>query len=1444
MKETQADIAYQFLTDMVNFIENEEKEVSTQADAIGQEKREFENRCRQQDARIGGQYNEAASMYQARLNEIYGELSYLAKEVDKQIRKASLSDKLLKFVKVERSQKTFYASRRIEVHSIEECNRAIEELRAEYQQLNGRYGTYSSAFSGGYSAYKNGGDNDDTRERLEAFHGTLVMLMNNLRMNSREIVDKEAGRQRVDAVKQSIEIKKGREEERKAIEERYDENSKALEQKIKSDVESVWKAHIEPYYQIVTQLPAEKIWINYSMNNILQTDQIENALKEKCPWLIQEKKLTVPINLTMDHDTPLWMFMSRNEEQRAAVEAVMETVMLSAMITIPAKSLRFVEMGLRQSSDHRGIRSNIYKYQTNLPDDIVCNNTATIKEQLKRLNQTGEHTGSETTVLMFHDFPNGLDDESMQLLEQLIKNGKERGIYTVLSCQSDYVEINEEDQTEEYRMKMERIVQQAECLVAENNYFLWRKIPCAIRTYNAEQKERVLQNALIFNLRKEQPDVLPDVVYKTMQGNLDATIELVNQRNYYSNTYANELQTENVFPEQMFIGGIDYPSGIFRAEQQYRGQLEHQGESLPIFDRPEYQNEKLRVPWCVSMRKSMNLYLKGTQAARQSMTAFTHHMIWSFLTYIPVGKLNICVFDSEQRGNSIFPFLSFRKQCPDVFGEKIYTSTEDMYEQLHRINEHINEFIQEKLGGRYKDFLEYNANTPKRSEPATLLIIYDFPGGMDQRILNELTSIISNGNTCGVYTIICHNTDLSYMGYEKLDAYLERVKGQYIPIDCRENSYALESCELDVEIPKKVSPEKMERFIQAYEENVKKLQKQGLEFADILPGELFAADTADRLEIPIGVGDGDQVEKLVMGEKQSHHALIAGATGSGKSTLLHTIIMSSMLKYSPDEMQLYLMDFKSGTEFKIYDTCRLPHIRLLALDAMQEFGESILERLVREMEERADAFKEAGGLTKIRDYVAVTGKKMPRILVVMDEFQILFNDATNRKVAMNCAKLTQRLVTEGRAYGIHLLMATQSTKVIMNLTLSTGTIEQMRIRIGLKCSESDSRYLFGDENCEKALEMMKGATGTAVMNEDYTETKNSGFRVAYCAPDKQREFLDLIAEKTKDFPSQLQVFEGKRTEKLTDSLKEQDASVYDAMPLYIHMGIPIKVAPPYIVKMSKKPKNNLLICCGAKPKMANMVSNDYMISAVMNAKTSVYCMDGNILLDDDYERELYDVLAFHTDRFHLAEDRIDLIKMIDEIYDRYCELRKKRKNEEAIVVVLKNLEYLDIVADMLKGETVRREDYLEEEDSVETASDDGLSDVEKAFGADLFDFLPSEDKTDKPMTSRPELADELIELMDRGAAYGIYFAVSTLDYQTVRETMVMGRNYDKEILKKFPNRIIYSLNDMDAQALIPDVTLNGLADNTVYYTDGFQKRFQLKPFVAPSADELRDFWKM
>ena len=88
--------------------------------------------------------------------------------------------------------------------------------------------------------------------------------------------------------------------------------------------------------------------------------------------------------------------------------------------------------------------------------------------------------------------------------------------------------------------------------------------------------------------------------------------------------------------------------------------------------------------------------------------------------------------------------------------------------------------------------------------------------------------------------------------------------------------------------------------------------------------------------------------------------LIAGKTGSGKSTLLHVIVTNLALWYAPDQVELYLIDFKQGVEFKTYATHHLPHARAIAIESDREFGLSILQRLDAEMTRRGDLFRQAG----------------------------------------------------------------------------------------------------------------------------------------------------------------------------------------------------------------------------------------------------------------------------------------------------------------------------------------------------------------------------------------------------------------------------------------------------------------------------------------------------
>ena len=1436
MKNARLDKTEQLVNNIKQYIAKEEKYVQEKEASVRRQLAALEEQSKNTMEHMGSRSQNLEIAYKNELSRAYYKLEQLNKDVSQLL----IIDKIARIPSGIRNLKNGNFSKKkddrsnpeiIDVHTVKECSEAVTRLEKEVKELMVH----------------------GTGNKIQEMVTTIFVLQSTIKESSEELVRKSIESERKTEQLQAAKRRHILEVERSRIEIEFKDQMKERAMKYPAELEKILPD------KVIQKL--EYIEDDYDEDFPDESDTLlylDIPLPEKNPSLkaaiqclykdfIEENYLEIPVSMTGENGEAAWLMLDDAEEISGEITELINSVMYDVLRKNSKDDFKITFINpLNQENNFTEFES----MRETVPD-LFDGETAVSPEEIKEtLRRMSGGTFSGNRLLAVTNFPNNFDEESLQLLNHLLQEEGEH-IRTIFTGKTGFPGIK--NQTPGFRQNLQEILNHLEIITiisGDTDVNRWRGHYCSEWWHGLENLEDYAMHQGACNMRKKYPYIINDFAYQAMQAELtwakeSGDLNTIAEYKYghfpaLKNKINEELKKDGTFPGEMLLGNVCYPKSFFNDPEGYMEMEEYQ-EIEAIFNRLGIKSDPSTVnfPWEVSLRDHMNLYLKGTQKETEAMTAFTNAIIWNFLDSMPVSKLNICVFDSEQKGNSFFPFLNFRKQCPEIFGKKIYTSTEEMYEQLRVLNEKINDFIQEKRG-EYKDFLEYNENTKKRSEPATLLVIYDFPGNMDQRILNELMSIIQNGNACGIYTIICHNSELRYMGYEQIDSYLNRISENSINLECVDGKCCFAQAGIEVRPARRVLEDRQADFIQNYVEQVKEISKQGIGFAHILPekAKMFQADSSERLTIPIGVGDGDQIVNVVMGEKQSHHALIAGATGSGKSVLLHSIIMSSMLKYSPEELQLYLMDFKSGTEFAVYDRYRLPHIRLLALDAMQEFGESILEHLVKEMEERADAFKEAGGLTKIRDYVEVTGRKMPRILVVMDEFQILYNDAANRKVAMHCAELTKRLVTEGRAYGIHLLMATQSTKVLMNLTLEAGTIEQMRIRIGLKCSEADSRYLFGDANCAKVLEMMKGETGTAVMSSDYTEDGVTGFRVAYSKPD-QEDFLETIADSMTDYPENTQVFEGKRTEKLADSLNAQDASMYEGMPLYIHYGIPIKVAPPYIVKMTKKPKNNLLICCGANPKMANMVSNNYMVSALMNQKTDVYCMDGNILLEDDYERDIYEVMDSCTGRFKMAEDRGEIIRMIDQLYDRYKEQRKKGKAEQAIVVVLKNLEYLDIVCDMLKGDRVLREDYLEEIDDISDAAGAAseLSDVEKAFGGDdLFGFLPTANGNSQT-SAKPDLGDELLELLDRGAAYGIYFVVSTLDYQTVRETMVMGRNYE-DTLKKFPNRIICGLQDNDAQALIPDVTLGGMENNTVYYTDGLRQKFQLKPFIAPQAEEL------
>ncbi|XOV75326.1 MAG: FtsK/SpoIIIE domain-containing protein [Phycisphaerales bacterium] len=198
---------------------------------------------------------------------------------------------------------------------------------------------------------------------------------------------------------------------------------------------------------------------------------------------------------------------------------------------------------------------------------------------------------------------------------------------------------------------------------------------------------------------------------------------------------------------------------------------------------------------------------------------------------------------------------------------------------------------------------------------------------------------------------------------------------------------------------------------------------------------------------------------------------------------------------------------QKGVEFKAYagkdDHGPLPHARAVAIESDREFGLSVLQRVDEELKRRGDLFREAGVQNLGGFRQARPGEVMPRTLLIIDEFQELFVE--DDKLAQDASLLLDRLVRQGRAFGIHVILGSQTLGGAYSLARST--LGQMAIRIALQCNEADSYLILNEENSAARL---LSRPGEAIYNDQAGMVEgNSPFQIVWL-PDAQRD--DAVAE--------------------------------------------------------------------------------------------------------------------------------------------------------------------------------------------------------------------------------------------------------------------------------------------------------------------------------------------
>ena len=533
------------------------------------------------------------------------------------------------------------------------------------------------------------------------------------------------------------------------------------------------------------------------------------------------------------------------------------------------------------------------------------------------------------------------------------------------------------------------------------------------------------------------------------------------------------------------------------------------GISLSMFENGVPIREDLRpsqvdyaLPAVLSFAEHPSLLFEAFGDGRLAANQAIQNVMLRLLTSLPPGKVRFTIIDPVGLGQNFSAFMHLADYDEKLVTHRIWTESSHITQRLANLTEHMEDVIQTYLRNEFKTIDEYNAYAGEVAEPFHILVVANFPAGFSEEAAQRLLSIVTSGSKCGVYTLLSTDSKIDLpRNFHLADLEANAAAVQWDGSRFHWINEDIKDLPLTLDAPP--SDDRFTDIIKTVGQRAKDAIRVEVPFSMVAPpdDQWWSHDSRTGIDIPLGRAGATKLQHLKLGKGTSQHVLISGKTGSGKSTLLHAMIANTALHYGPDEVQFYLIDFKKGVEFKPYATYALPHARVVAIESEREFGMSVLERLDLELRTRGDLFREHGvqDIKSFRD--ANPDRSLPRIMLIIDEFQEFF--VQDDKVSQDAALLLDRLVRQGRAFGIHVLLGSQTLAGAYSLARST--LGQMAVRIALQCSEADSHLILSEDNTAARL---LNRPGEAIYNDaNGLFEGNHPFQVVWLGAKQQESYL-------------------------------------------------------------------------------------------------------------------------------------------------------------------------------------------------------------------------------------------------------------------------------------------------------------------------------------------------
>lgn len=588
---------------------------------------------------------------------------------------------------------------------------------------------------------------------------------------------------------------------------------------------------------------------------------------------------------------------------------------------------------------------------------------------------------------------------------------------------------------------------------------------------------------------------------------------------------------------------------------------------------------------------SEEIYVEYTDLNEAQMKQGVQALILNFLRYFRPSEYKVSVYDYIHYNADIlgplYIFSSGKNGLVDTIpvDEKSLKQSVGMLAQYYRK-------LEPKIGTQ--SVYDFNKSCrPEERIPLRILIINRVQEDFNLSQEPEMSYVINNAKKFGITTVrLVKSMDGGSKGKDREKKFLAKAIDFIRIISDSTGVFYIEN---DVEWMKfkwitSVNSIPAD-FVSKVESAVKPVEvgtKYFKRYKPKLPARSHGKRRA--IAVPFAINEDDKVVECSF-ENELFAAYMMGASRSGKSTLLHTMICGLMMEYHPDELELWLLDFKM-LEFKRYANHRPPHIKYLLLEKSQDLVYDIVNQMSDELARREYEFSK-NGWTKLVE--VPPSVYMPAIFVIIDEFaqmsQILKETKGSGYGSDYTLKL-ENLLSKGAAMGFKFIFASQTYSDGVEGLTETAR-KQIQQRIALKniyseikdtlslASDMITPSLQSDMNSLPPYEsLFKWRDGLGKLRVDrlrnmYTENDEPERLVDYISKNmiavistgstKDGEYVEkhpilIDGSVPKTFMSQVPYYKHYETADVVDELDEDDTFIYPGVPCSFNLAKPFVLA--------------------------------------------------------------------------------------------------------------------------------------------------------------------------------------------------------------------------------------------------------------------------------------------